>query len=84
MTGCWFPSKMVLMETNYITFTTADFYTMMGRLALPPWSDGKKVIVGENFDCGALADEIIKEAKRLQVHCVPVNWEFLWEESNHG
>lgn len=56
-------------DGKYVVFKVEDFYTMMGRLALPPaWGvDDNNDVIGANLDCAVLAEEITRVAKELEV-----------------
>lgn len=59
-------------EAKYITFKRADFYDMMGRLALPPYTGhtptGKVERAGGNWDCAPIAEEIQRCAEAMELH----------------
>jgi hypothetical protein len=51
---------VMVKDSQYVLFTKEALFTMLGELALPPWSDGETTI-GEHLDCAVLAENIEKK-----------------------
>ena len=43
---------------KYITFKREEFFQMMGQLALPPWAAPDGTLVGTDWDCAPIAQQI--------------------------
>lgn len=71
-------------DETYITFTTAEFFTMMGKLALPPWVDATGAEIGGSLDCSKLVEDIIQETNRRRMKVIPDNWYFLFNHYDEG
>lgn len=54
-------------DQKYITFRRSEFFTMMGFLALPPWTDDDGTLLGADIDCAVLGEKIQAEVAGIEL-----------------
>ena len=54
-------------DQKYITFKRNEFFTMMGYLALPPWTDEGGELIGQNMDCAVIGGKIQTEVAAIEL-----------------